>query len=258
MEELMTRKSLRLFVQITLLGLLCGASSSAYADAFSITSVTFGNLQITPASGTVQFTPTASSAVALATNNLPQTAPVMSNAFPIAQASTAVTFASSSGVANATTFSANTNSQLTITGCTCQASSAGQANLSGTFVITGGEGNVNVNIAALFTTIQSITTDLNGSFSQSQAITTLTLDGVALFDVTTILNIGRNASDQQSAINQISQAVSLQFNVPHTISIHIHAGSLAGNEVPEPATAVLLFSGLGLMAGYIRKRKTTP
>lgn len=254
----MTRKSLRLFVQIMLLGLLCGASSSAYADAFSITSTTFSNFQITPASGTVQFTPTASSAVALATNNLPQTAPVMSNTFPIAQASTAVMFASSSGLANATTFSANTNSQLALLGCTCQASSAGQANLSGTFVITGGDGSVNVNIAALFTTMGSIMTDQFGSFSQSQAIMTLTLDGVALFDMTTIINIGRNASDQTSAIHQISQAVSLQFNVPHTISVHIHAGSLAGSDVPEPATAVLLVSGLGFMAGYIRKRKKTP
>ena len=252
----MTRKSLRLFVHILMLGLLLGVSSTAYADAFSVTSVSFSNFQITPASGTVQFTPTAASAVALATNSLGQTAPVMSNAFPIAQASTAVTFVSSSGVANATNFSANTNSQLNITGCTCEASSAGQANLSATFVITGGEGTVNVNIGALFTRMQSITTDQFGTFSQSQAIMTLTLDGVALFDLTTILNIGRNLSDQESAMHQISQAVSLQFNVPHTISVHIHAGSLAGNDVPEPATAVLLFSGLGFMASYIRKRKT--
>src|ERR1041385_7845985 len=101
MEETMTRNFLRLFVQIMLLGLLCGASSSAYADAISVSAVTFSNLQITPAAGTVVFTPTASSTVALATNSLGQTAPVMSNTFPIAQSNTAVTFVSSSAVANA-------------------------------------------------------------------------------------------------------------------------------------------------------------
>lgn len=254
----MTRKSLsRLFVHILLLGLLLGASSTAYADAISISSVSFSNLQITSAAGTVVFTPTGASAVALATNSLGQTAPVMSSTLPIAQASTAVLFASSSSVANTTTFSSEAHSLVTLTGCTCEASSAGQGNLSGTFVITGGDGNVNVNIGALFTTMQSVMTDQFGTFSQSQVITTLTLDGVAIFDVTNIVNIGRNLSDEETALHQISEAVSLQFNVPHTISIHIHAGSLAGNQVPEPATAVLLFSGLGFMAGFVRKRKKT-
>lgn len=254
----MSRISLRLFVQIMLLGLLLGASSTAAnADAISITSVTFSNLLITPATGTVQFTPTAASAVALATNSFGQTAPVMSSTLPIAQASTAVNFASSSGVANTTIFSATTNSLVALTGCTCEASSAGQANLAATFVITGGTGNVSVNIAALFTTMQSVTTDLFGTFSNSQAITTLSIDGVPIFDVTNIINIGRNLSDQASAIHQISEAVTLAFNVPHTISIHIHAGSLAGSDVPEPATAVLLVSGLGFMAGYVKKRRNS-
>ena len=101
-------------------------------------------------------------------------------------------------------------------------------------------------------------TDLTGLTAQSQVITTLTIDGVAIFDVTNIFNVTSNASDAQSRIHQVSEAVTLAFNVPHTISIHIHAGSFAEHQVPEPATAVLLFSGLGFMAGYIRKRKKTP
>jgi hypothetical protein len=257
MEETMTLKPLRLFVQILLVGLLLGVSSTAYADAIAVSAVTFSNLQITTAVGTVTFTPTAASTVALATNSLGQTAPVMSNTFPISQANTAVQFASSSAVANANTFTATTNSLVALTGCTCIASSAGQANLSGTFVITGGEGNVNVNIAALFTTMSSVMTDQNGLTAQSQVITTLTVDGVAIFDVTNIFNVVSNSSDAQSRMHQISEAVSLAFNVPHTISIHTHAGSFAEHQVPEPATAVLLFSGLGFMTGYVRKRKKT-
>ncbi len=252
----MSRKPLRLIVQVVLVGLLLGVwSTAAYADAISVSAVTFSNLQITPAAGTVTFTPTASSTVALATNSLGQTAPVMSNTFPIAQSNTAVTFASSSAVANANTFTATANSLVALTDCTCAASSAGQANLSATFVITGGEGNVNVNISALFTTMSSLMTDQNGLFDQSQVITTLTVDGVAIFDVTNVFNITTNASDVQSRIHQVSEAVTLAFNVPHTISIHIHAGSFAEHQVPEPATAVLLVSGLGFMAGFVKKRR---
>lgn len=253
----MTRKPVRLFVQILLVGLLLGVSSTVYADAVAISAVTFSNLQITPAMGTVTFTPTAASTVALATNSLGQTAPVMSNTFPISQANTAVQFASSSAMANANTFSATANSVVALTGCTCIASSAGQGNLSATFLITGGEGNVSVNIAALFTTMSSVMTDQNGLTAQSQVITSLTVDGVAIFDVTNIFNVVSNSSDEQSRMHQISEAVLLAFNVPHTISIHTHAGSFAEHEVPEPATAVLLFSGLGFIAGYVRKRKQT-
>jgi hypothetical protein len=160
-------------------------------------------------------------------------------------------------VANANTFTATTNSLVALTGCTCIASSAGQANLSGTFVITGGEGNVNVNIAALFTTMSSVMTDQNGLTAQSQVITTLTVDGVAIFDVTNIFNVTNNSSDNQARMHQISQAITLAFNTPHTISVHIHAGSFAEHQVPEPASAVLLVSGIGFMAGYVRKRKKT-
>jgi hypothetical protein len=240
-----------------LIGLLLGVSSTAYADAISVSSVTFSNLQITPAVGSVTFTPTASSTVALATNSLGQTAPMMSNTFPIAQSNTAVTFASSSAVANATAFTTSANSLVSLTGCTCIASSAGQGNLSGTFVITGGEGTVSVNIAALFTTMSSVMTDLNGLTAQSQVITTLTVDGVAIFDVTNIFNVTNNSSDNQARMHQISQAITLAFNTPHTISVHIHAGSFAEHQVPEPASAVLLVSGIGFMAGYVRKRKKT-
>jgi hypothetical protein len=181
----------------------------------------------------------------------------MSSTFPIAQASTAVMFASSSAVANASTFSATANSVVNLPACTCAASSAGQANLSGTFVITGGQGTTTVNISALFTTMSTLMTNQNGAFDQSQVITTLMIDGVPIFDVTNVFNITSNASDEQSRIHQVSEAVTLAFNVTHTVSVHIHAGSFAGNQVPEPASAVLLVSGLGFMTGYVRKRKKT-
>lgn len=49
----MRRKSLGICV--LLLGLLLGASSSAYADAIAVTSVSVSNVQIVPTSGTIVF-----------------------------------------------------------------------------------------------------------------------------------------------------------------------------------------------------------
>ena len=41
-------KSLKVFTGVLMFGLLLGASSTAYADAFSITSFSFTNLQFNP------------------------------------------------------------------------------------------------------------------------------------------------------------------------------------------------------------------
>ena len=135
------------------------------------------------------------------------------------------------------------------------------ASLSGTFVILGGTGNVNVTISGLFTTLQSAMTDQFGLLAQSDVSYSIAVDDVLSFsNAFTVVAVGPNLSDQQSRMDQITAAVSLQFNVPHTISIEIRAQSFGINEgeIPEPATVVLLFSGLGFMAGVVRKRRKSP
>ena len=49
-------KSLKVFAGVLMLGLLLGASSTAYADAFSLTSFSFNNLQFTASAGTAATT----------------------------------------------------------------------------------------------------------------------------------------------------------------------------------------------------------
>ena len=111
----MTRRSLKIFVQILLLGLLLSAPSIAYADAITMGSVSFSNLQITPAAGTVLFTaPTAVTATTQALNNFGQNDIDFSNTRPIAQANAAVPFASASAM-SASAFSANANSMVAVT-----------------------------------------------------------------------------------------------------------------------------------------------
>lgn len=261
----MTRRSLKPFVQILLLGLLLSAPSVAYADAIIMSSVSFSNLQITPAAGTIMFAPpTAATATTQALNSSGGNSIGFSNTLPIAQANASVVFASASAMANATDFSANANSMGAVTdNCAtptfCSAVSFGVASLSGTFVILGGTGNVNVTISGLFTTLQSVMTDQFGLLAQSNVSYSIAVDDVLSFsNAFTVVAVGPNLSDQQSRMDQITAAVSLQFNVPHTISIVLQAQSLGiNNEIPEPATVVLLMSGLPFVAGFLRRRKKT-
>lgn len=68
--------------------------------------------------------------------------------------------------------------------------------------------------------------------------------------------LGPNLSSaQQLVVQQISRSITLQGNSTNTIGVRIGATSLVINEVPEPATVVLLISGLGVMGGVLKKRR---
>jgi hypothetical protein len=57
----------------------------------------------------------------------------------------------------------------------------------------------------------------------------------------------------------VSRTFSLQFGAVNTIELRIGANGFANevNAVPEPASMLLLVSGLGFMAGVLKKRLKT-
>jgi PEP-CTERM motif-containing protein len=55
----------------------------------------------------------------------------------------------------------------------------------------------------------------------------------------------------------LSRTFTLQYGLPNTIRVVIIGVAAAGNEIPEPATVVLLVSGLGFMTGVLKKRRNT-
>jgi len=246
------------FVRILVFGLLLGASSTAYADTLVITSFSFANLQVTPTAGTVQFTPTGASARAVATNSVGGNQDISSNTFPVAQSAVVVTFASSSATGNATNRSADVSSSVSLVGCTCTASAFAIATYDTTFVIQGGDGNVDVTINPMPFAMGQVTTDQFGTFAHASISWRLTLNGVPIFsnDEMLIEVVGANRTGGfQLTPGLLSPVVTLQYGATNTIGLRIFAASAASSAIPEPATVVLLVSGLGVMTGVLKKRR---
>lgn len=254
----MRRKSLGICV--LLLGLLLGTSSSAYADTIAITSVSLSNFQIVPASGTVVFsTPQSGSpttASGAAANSLGEELGNSSLSPTFAQALTSITFASAGGTADLATMSVKANSSVLLPGCVCSAETEGLASLRLSFMITGGTGAVDVTLSGLSQTMQNLVTDEFSLFAVSESRISLNVIDVGTFSFNSSLRIGPNDSTTLDTQRQLSQAVTLQFGHQYDLIVFVGSNSRAAqNEVPEPASVVLLVSGLGFMAGFVRKRR---
>lgn len=251
-------KSFTIFVRVLVFGLLLGASSTAYADAVSITSFSFSNLQFTAATGTAQFTVTGTTARADAGINGGTQISNTSNDFPIAQASAAVNGVTATATANAVTRSVSADTTASTGNCNCAVGSFGQGTLTGTLVLSGVEGPVDVNISALQTLLWHVQTDEFGKYAESGLFFDMFVNGVPVFSLQVeALHpiIGPNGNSMVQAAQQISRSITLQGGTENSIVVRLSSTSLGINEVPEPATVVLLVSGLGFMAGVLKKRR---
>jgi hypothetical protein len=253
--------SLKFFVPILLLGLLLGASSTACADTIVVTSITLSNFQFTPASGTATFTPTAASSRARPLNSLGESQDITSNTFPVAQSTASVTFANANATGNATNGTATAITSVSVGNCTCNAAAFAQATFTGTLVITGGQGPVDVLFSFVPAAMGQATTDQFGVFAEASATYLVLLNGVAIFSQDELLN-GVNGPNQTAGFalipHEMSHSFTLQFGAVNTIEVRVNSNSIGANSVPEPATIVLLISGLGVMSGLLKKRRTGP
>ena len=256
----MRRKSLGTCV--LLLALLLVTSSSAYADTIAITSATLSNLQLVPTSGTLVFLGPQfgdrTGAFATTSNIGPGLFQAGGNAVgnpTHSEISSTLTFVSASGVADFPTTLLSTNGTVMLSGCTCTGRGEAAASFHEQFMITGGTGNVNVTLSALLQTLQNVVTDQFSLSADSDVFINVQLNHVDVFSVDSRLGIGPNNSATIETQRQLSQVLALQFGQQYIFEVFVRVDSRAEQTaVPEPATVVLLVSGLGFMTGFVKKR----
>ena len=220
--------------------------------------VNVSNIQFTPVVGTATFTLTGASTRAQAGNTLGEDQTIISNTFPVAQSAAAVTFASASGIANATNTSVSGVAEANVSGCSCSAGSFSHSVLTGTLVVLGGEGSVNVTISGLFDGLTQLETDAFGKYVEVGWLFDVFVNDVSVFSIDFInTRTGPNQLAATQFSQQISRVITLQFGAVNTIAIRLTPNAVGINEVPEPATIGLLMSGLAGMTGVIRKRRKT-
>ena len=251
-------KSLKPFVRLLLFVVLLGAWSTAYADNVAITTYGISGLQFTAATGTAQFTLTGASARAQAQNSFGQIVNNISSAFPLAVATANVNFASAMGTANAAGVSISGTAAARIGACSCVANAFSIVTMTGTLVVLGAEGMVDVNISGLQTLVNDLETDQFGVRAESEILFNMHVNGPPVFSlqVERLLPLsGPNRRALIAAVNQISGTIRVQAGAENSIFIVLTTGSIVESEVPEPATIVLLVSGLGFMTGVLKKRR---
>ena len=201
----------KVFVRVLVFGLLVGAASTAKADAIAFVSVSVSNIQFTAASGTATFTPTGASSRSQAGNSLGANQDITSNTFPFSQSAVAVNFASASGSANASTMSLSGVAEANVSGCSCSAGSFSVNILTGTLVVTGGEGNASVTISGLLNGLTHLETDAVGKYVELGWIFDVTVNGSSVFSPDFVnTRSGPNQLVDGPFGSQLSRAITLQ------------------------------------------------
>jgi len=124
-----------------------------------------------------------------------------------------------------------------------------------------GEGNVDVTFSINPFATGQITTDQFGTRAQAEVFYNLLVNGTSVLSQDQMLRevVGPNQTGAfQLGPVEISHVFSLQFGAVNTIELRMGAGSFGINEVneiPEPATVVLMISGLGFMAGVLTTKR---
>jgi len=230
-----------LCLALAMLALLAG-TPPATATAIANSSVQFESLTITPANGSVMFSPTARS-FAQAQNSLGQ---LISNSDTgtTASSSAAVTWANASGSADSISqtgsASANVNLPGSVTGA---ASSVGRGTLVDlSFSITGTTGPVSVQISLVLPYMLSLMTDASGLQASSEVIMDLTLNDNTVLFFDSLKTIGPGSSFATSGSPTITNSVTLMANQTYTLFLEGDAES-SGINTPEPASFTLLLGG---------------
>jgi len=224
-----------------MLATLCSVPPSS-ATAIANSSMQLQSLTITPASGSIIFSPTAQS-FAQAQNSLGQ---LVSNfdSGASATSSASVIWANANGSADSTSETASNSANVNIPNVVGAASSVGRGALFDTaFSITGASGPVSVQFAAMLPYSQSLMTDIYGVQATSEVIFDLNVNGTDVLFFDSPLAIGPSTSLAMSGSPTLTNFMTLTAGQTYDVYLEIDSESSGINTTPEPATLTLLLGG---------------
>jgi len=231
--------------------LIASAAPPVSATAIANSSIQLSSLSITPASGSIMFSPTAQS-FAQAQNSLGELVSNF-NSGATANSSAVVTWANASGWANSGSQTASASANVSIPNVTGAASSVGRGALFDTaFSITGASGPVSVQFSAMFPYSQSLMTDVYGVQATSEVILDLSIDGSVVLFFDSPFTIGPSTSLATSGSPTLTNSMTLTAGQTYDLYLEIDSESSGVNTTPEPATLTLLLGGV--IVPFVRRR----
>ncbi|KIH77722.1 PEP-CTERM protein-sorting domain-containing protein/RHS repeat-associated core domain-containing protein [Geoalkalibacter ferrihydriticus] len=230
------------FFLLTWLLFFCFIPKPTWATAIAESSLSF-SFNISPAAGNLTLLdPWFMETFAWASNSLGEMDFGFGFSEDSAASSAAVTWASGQGSSSGNTGAAQ--SRVHIPGTDVgYAESLGRGGTSGFFMITGGEGTVDVDFSASLLGSMFVFTDEFGVFAKTETIFGLELDGAPLLFFYDFLEIGPNSIDSSPISDVLFSTLTLDYDTPYFLYAEGDSESYAAN-VPEPSTFILLLAGL--------------
>jgi hypothetical protein len=231
--------------------LVASAAPPVSATAIANSSIQLSSLTITPASGSIMFSPTAQS-FAQAQNSLGELVS-NSNSGATANSSAGVTWANASGSADSGSQTAAALANVNIPNVTGAANSVGRGSLFDlAFSVTGTSGPVGVQFSAMFPYAQSLITDIYGVQATSEVILDLSIDGQTVLFFDSPLTIGSSSSLATGGSPTLTNSMTLTAGQTYDLYLEIDSESSGINTTPEPATLALLLGGA--LVPLVRRR----
>ena len=248
-NPLSAQPGLTLCFVVMLLALIVAPPASA--TAIANTSIQLSSLSITPASGSIMFSPTAQS-FAQAQNSLGELVSNF-NSGTTANSSASVTWANGSGSADSGSQTASASANVSIPNVTRAANSVGRGSLFDlAFSVTGTSGPVSVQFSAMFPYAQSLMTDIYGVQATSEVILNLSIDGQTVLFFDSPFTIGPSTSLATSGSPTLTNSMTLTAGQTYDLYLEIDSESSGINATPEPTTLTLLLGGA--IVPFVRRR----
>jgi hypothetical protein len=237
------------------------ASTGRAIPLLAVSSLSFENLTITSASGSISFAgPWTADAFAAAEGV--STFDISFDGITSASASSAFGFAQASSGAAPMTLSGAADSEISIPDGAAPSFSfaTGRSSLSNSFTVSGGAGSVGVTFSVDLVGQLAVATSELGVMAKAETVFALELDGNPVLFRADSFSIGSEASQSATFATTLVSSQTLEFDTPYFLFVQSDSESSGVSTVPDSPTALtnLTLIGVLVLETFLRRRRPSP